>query len=126
MPGIDVKSKNAKYIHVRQKEPFLFIDDSMKTIAICGVDSGIKAVMGKLKKEPDGSMKVQSMMFDKTKFTVKTATKWIRSHGYKIMNKAFANSFDMSEVDISIEDLLSQYNERVSNYIKTLRGENKD
>jgi len=125
MPGIDMKSKTAKYIHVRQREPFTFIQDSLVTIAFGKKEDGIKAVMGKLKKEPNGGMKVQAMLFDKEKFTVKEAEKWIKTHGYKVMNKAFAGCFEQPKEDISIETLLSEYTERRDSYIKTLKEAQK-
>lgn len=67
------------YIHIRVKDPDLFVDDSFRTIDI-STEQGIKAVIGKLKTEPEGNTIVQKYMFDKDKWTVERAQAWVDEH----------------------------------------------
>jgi len=68
-----------QYIRIRQKNPDNFVEDSFRTVTISAKE-GIKAIMGKLKSDPDGSMVIQSYLFDKDKWTVNEAKKWIADH----------------------------------------------
>ena len=63
----------------RLRNPDLFIDDSFRSKVI---DEGVTLVMGKLKSEgSDGSMTVQSIVFDKDQFPEKSeAQDWLREH----------------------------------------------
>ena len=70
------------YIRIRVRDPGDFRDDSFRTVWISR-SQGIKAVMGKLKKPPEGhegSMVVQSYLFDKDKYTLAEAQAWVREH----------------------------------------------
>jgi len=44
---------------------------------------GIRALGGPLKSDPSGPSKVQTLRFNRHKFTVKQAKAWLREHGYK-------------------------------------------
>jgi hypothetical protein len=68
-----------KYIRIRMKQPSLFADASFRTIDI-SKPKGIKAIIGKLKSDPNGSTQVQSYLFDKEKFTTEEAKKWVEEN----------------------------------------------
>lgn len=70
---------NENIIRIRIKDPGLFVDDSFRTITI-SEDQGIKAVIGKLKSDPGGSTVIQNYMFEKDKWSVSEAEKWISEH----------------------------------------------
>lgn len=84
-----VSAKDAKIvdvtensIRIRVKEPSLFIDTSFRTTTL-SASRGIQAVMGKLKNPlegQEGSMVVQSYIFDKDKWTVTEARAWVSDH----------------------------------------------
>jgi len=63
------------YIRIRQKDPSDFIKGSFRTIVL---SDGIKAIIGKIKK--DGPTIIQSLLFDKKKFNIRTAKAWIKTH----------------------------------------------
>jgi phage head maturation protease len=65
-------------IRIRVRDPGDFQDDSFRTINIGGEDSGIKAVVGRLKGET--TMTVQSYVFSKDKFSVAEAQAWVDEH----------------------------------------------
>src|SRR3990170_1861002 len=68
------------YIRIRIKSPSLFQKDSFRTIDI-SKSRGIKAVIGKLRGK--STTTVQSYLFDRTKWSVKEAKKWIKDHKSK-------------------------------------------
>jgi HK97 family phage prohead protease len=67
------------YIRIRVRNPDLFVDDSFKTIWL-SQPQGIKAIIGKLKSNPNGSTAVQNYMFIKTKWTTAQAESWVAEH----------------------------------------------
>jgi len=67
------------YIRIRVRDPGDFVDGSFRTVSISDKE-GIKTIMGKLKSDPNGSMVVQSYLFDKEKWTVSEAKKWVSDH----------------------------------------------
>ena len=67
------------YIRVRIRDPKTIVEGSFRTITI-SESQGIKAVIGKLKKDPTGPTKVQSVLFDKEKWTSSEAMKWVEEH----------------------------------------------
>lgn len=73
---VDVGDEN---IRIRVKDPGLFVDSSFRTITISD-DQGIKAVIGKLKSDPEGGTTVQSYIFNKEKWTAAEAEKWVKDH----------------------------------------------
>jgi len=69
-----------EFIHIPVRSAADFVKDSFKTIDIDD-KKGIKAVIGKLKSDPDGSTKVQKYIFDKSKgWTLEKAKKWVDDH----------------------------------------------
>src|SRR4030065_1032022 len=67
-------------IRIRQRDPDDFVEGSFRTITI-SEDQGIKAVIGKLKSDPDGPTKVQKFIFDKAKdWTLEKAQSWVSEH----------------------------------------------
>lgn len=69
--------KTANYVRVRQADPSLFVKESFRTINI-DLSAGIKAVVGR-RPGKDGT-EVQSYMFDKSRFSVEDAKRWIEDH----------------------------------------------
>lgn len=66
-----------EYHHIPVKDKSQFVDGSFKTIDIT---SGIKAIVGKLKSDPQGSTHVQKYLFDVDKFSLEEAKKWVKDH----------------------------------------------
>jgi HK97 family phage prohead protease len=82
--GVEIITKpepdiTENYIRLRQRDPNDFVQDSFRTITI-SEEKGIKAVIGKLKSDPNGSTHIQSYLFDKDKWTVEEAQAWVREH----------------------------------------------
>jgi len=78
-PAPDVTEK---YIRIRQKSPGLFKEGSFRTITVSS-SKGIKAVAGRLKKPPkgqEGSLVIQTFLFDKKKWTTARAKAWVKDH----------------------------------------------
>jgi cation transport regulator len=65
------------YIRFRQREPSEFKKGSFRTITL-SEKKGIKAVIGVLKGKT--TTVIQSYIFDKNKFTVDEAKKWLKDH----------------------------------------------
>jgi len=70
------------FIHIRVRDPNLFVEDSFRTIDISERE-GIKAVIGKLKSDPNGSTVVQKYLFDKEKWSIEEAVDWVNEHKSK-------------------------------------------
>ncbi len=99
------------YIRWRIKDPDLFVRNSFRVIDISKKE-GIKATVGKLKKDPDGPTHVQSYLFDKDKWTVEQAREWVNER------KDF-NPFKKSKIVKVIKSepkLLSVYKTGVKKY----------
>ena len=73
------------YIRMRIRNPKTIIEGSFRTITI-SASEGIKAVIGRLKKNPTGPTKIQSVLFEKDKWTVERAQTWINSHKEDLKN----------------------------------------
>jgi len=67
------------YHHIPIRDKSLFVDGSFRTITLSD-SQGIKAVIGKLKSDPDGSTVTQKYLFDVTKFSMSEAQAWVDSH----------------------------------------------
>lgn len=65
----------------RVVSPGRFQEGSFRVIQIGDKDSGIKAIVGRLKGEKTAT--VQSYRFDKDKFTAAEAKKWLSEHDVK-------------------------------------------
>jgi len=74
-----------EFIHIPVRSAADFVKDSFRTIDI-DAKKGIKAVIGKLKSDPQGSTHVQKYIFDKGKgWTLSSAQEWVRKHGKSII-----------------------------------------
>lgn len=83
------------YIRSGHKSKSLFVDGSQRTITI-SESKGIKAIVGKLKSDPNGSTVIQSYLFSKSKgWTLSKAKSWFNSHksSAHIVEHAFEFSF---------------------------------
>jgi len=85
------------YIRMRVRNPDLFVDDSFRTIWLAEKE-GIKAVIGKLKSDPDGSTHIQSVLFDKDKWTMEEAKEWMKEHQEDLKELA----------DIAVKDIVER------------------
>jgi len=65
-------------------DPDKFQADSFRTITIGQADAGITAIVGRLKGET--TTKIQTYRFDKKKFTVAEAKKWLKDHDIKFIS----------------------------------------
>jgi phosphoribosyl 1,2-cyclic phosphodiesterase len=74
-----------KYIRIRIRSPKRFVRGSFRTVTL-SAKQGIKSIMGKFKSDPNGPMHVQSVLFDKKKWTVARARAWVRSHRDRLKN----------------------------------------
>jgi HK97 family phage prohead protease len=88
-------------IRVGVKEPGLFAEDSFPPITVSD-ERGIKAVIGKLKGDPGESTHIQTYLFDKSKWTVSEAEKWVSEH--KKQSGLEKRSFDAGLIGYSKED----------------------
>ena len=85
------------YIRVRIRDPKTIVEGSFRTIII-SESQGIKAVIGRLKKDPNGSTKIQSVLFDKEKWTVDRALAWVDKHKEDLKN-LLAEDFKEKRLD---------------------------
>ena len=65
-------------IRMRVRDPGAFQEGTFRTVNIGDKGNGISAVMGRLKGET--TMTIQSYIFDKSKWTVERARKWVAAH----------------------------------------------
>jgi hypothetical protein len=91
MPGLDITDQ---YIRARQVEPGLFDEKTFKTIRLT---SGIKAIIGNKKGEKSTS--IQSILFDKKKFTASQAKAWLAKH-----NSKFSDALNFETQKMSLFD----------------------
>mgnify|MGYP001614491968 CR=1 FL=1 len=85
-----------KFIRIRIKDPGLFVADSFRTITLSEKD-GIQAIIGKLKTNPSGNTEVQAYLFDKNKWTVERAKKWVEDNK-KANNNMETKAFSLKEI----------------------------
>ena len=81
----------------RMLDPGKFEKDSFRTINIGNKNSGITAIVGKLKGE--STTKVQTYRFDKDKFTAKQARQWLEDHDLKPIEFEDASGKEFDEAD---------------------------
>lgn len=67
------------YHHIPIKDKEAFVDGSFATIDI-SKEQGIKAVIGKLKSDPDGATHIQKYLFDVEKSSMAEAERWVSEH----------------------------------------------
>jgi len=79
-----------KYLHIPVRDSGLFVSDSLRTTTISST-KGIKAVVGKLKSDAQGSTSIQKYMFLKSKWSMADAKAWVKEH-----TKSFYSDFDMA------------------------------
>jgi len=105
---------NENTIRVRVKDPDLFVSDSFKTITI-SEEQGIKAVIGKLKSDPEGSTHIQTYIFDKDKWSASDAEKWVSEHKQRsgVEKRSFDTVIGFSKEDrneVKLSGLAIPYN----------------
>lgn len=83
-----------EYHHIPVTDKSQFVDGSFRTIDIT---DGVKAVVGKLKSDPQGSTHVQKYLFDVDKFSLEEAKKWVKDHKKSVEDES-EKSFNQEEV----------------------------
>jgi len=84
--------KTPNYIRIRVANPKQFVRFFVKTLG-----KGIRGVIGVRK---DGKSQIQSLLFPRKRYTLKTAKAWVKGHGYKI-----SESFWVTEIMINPETM---------------------
>lgn len=115
-----------EYIRIRVRNPGDFQPGTFRTVWISKKD-GINSVQGRLKGET--TMTVQSLLFDKEKWTKERALAWVKEHGYKPKDLFKIETFEASETieatniipqDVSMK-LLDPINFEIKNIDKKKR-----
>ena len=101
------------YIRVRIRDPKTIVEGSFRTITI-SASRGIKGVIGKLKKDPDGATHIQSVLFDKKKWSTDDALAWVKEH------KESLKTADSDELKEKKEGTETEKVEWTTEYINTL------
>ena len=93
----------ANYIRVRVADPAGFTRFRVKTLG-----SGIKAVIGFMK---GGGSKIQSILFPRERYDMKSARSWVSSHGYKVHETLLVHdiiidpkTFDLTFIEESVTE----------------------
>jgi len=89
---MDELKETEKFLRARQIEPEEMIQDTFKTIRLA---SGVKAIVGL--KEEGGQPLVQSVLFDKTRFSNGQAQLWMKKNKVKFM-EAIALEYKKDEL----------------------------
>ena len=76
------------YIRIRIRNPKTIVEGSFRTIVI-SESEGIKGIIGKLKKDPTGPTHIQSVLFEKDRWTVERAKKWVEDHKDTLKNMSY-------------------------------------
>ena len=86
--GVLNTEETEEFVHIRVRDPDLFVDESFRMIDI-DAEKGVKAVVGKLKSDPEGSMVVQKYVFAKEKgWTMEKAEAWVKEHKDSVPSQA--------------------------------------
>lgn len=102
-PKVDVTEN---LIRVRLREPSTIVKDSFKTITL-SESKGIKAVIGKLKTDPDGGTHTQSVLFDKDKWESSTALTWVTDHEDSLKHGIVEGSKDKANKSVTATDKIN-------------------
>jgi phage FluMu protein Com len=86
------------YIRIRIKEPKEFVQDSFKTIILSKKDN-IKAIIGKLTSDPNGSTHIQAVLFSKDSWDKEKAKKWVKEN--KNLGQIEESNYEMEEAKLS-------------------------
>jgi DNA-directed RNA polymerase subunit RPC12/RpoP len=78
----------ASYIRIRLRNPKTIVEGTFRTIVISESD-GIKGIIGKLKKDPTGPTHIQSVLFEKERWTVERAKEWVEDHKDTLKNMSY-------------------------------------
>jgi len=93
--------KTANFIRIRIASPKNFIRFRVKTLG-----KGIKAIIGFKK---DGGSQIQSLLFSKKKWTLKTAKAWTKAHKYKVEETFLITdvSIDPKTMELVLEETVA-------------------
>lgn len=76
------------YVRIRIRNPKTIVEGTFRTIVISETE-GIKAVVGILKSDKTGPTHIQSVLFEKERWTVERAVAWVNSHRDTLKNMAY-------------------------------------
>lgn len=88
-------------LRIQVKDLDFFADESIHTVSI-SEDQGIKSIIGKRKADLGGTSEVQSYLFDKDKWPMADAEKWVYEH--KKGGGIERRSFDAEHISFSKEE----------------------
>lgn len=94
--GLDVTDK---YIRARQFDPNMFKHDTFKTIRLA---PGVKSIIGH--KQGESKPSVQSILFDKTRFTMSHAKEWLDKYSNKFTDALNLEDEKTSLFEDSVEE----------------------
>jgi len=121
-----------EFIHIPVRSAADFVKESFRTIDI-DAKKGIKAVIGKLKSDPDGSTKVQKYIFDKGKgWTLASAQEWVKEHKKEYEEADLEELFPEDKLkEIGLFDVNELYeivkeNKELKEKVDKLENENKE
>lgn len=78
------------FIHYPVRDSASFVQDSFRTITL-SESKGIKAVIGKLKSDPNGPTHTQQYLFDKDKgWTMEKAEAWVKEHKEDVLGSSLS------------------------------------
>jgi len=99
--------KTPNFIRIRVASPKLFIRFRIKTLG-----KGIKAVIGFKK---GGGSQIQSLLFSRTKWTLKTAKAWVKKHKYKVEESFWVDEIliDPETKELVLEETVATDDEEV-------------
>lgn len=98
--------KTENYIRIRIADPTGFTRFRVKTLG-----KGIKGVIGFLK---GGGSKLQSILFPRDRYDMKSAKSWVSSHGYKVSETLIVHDIiiDPKTLDLTfIEETVTETQE---------------
>lgn len=93
--------KTANFIRIRVASPKAFIRFRVKTLG-----SAIKAVIGFKK---GGGSQIQSLLFSRKRWTLKTAKAWVKAHNYKVEESFWIRdiSIDPETMELVLEETVA-------------------
>lgn len=99
--------KTPNFIRIRVAKPKLFIRFRIKILG-----KGIKAVIGFKK---GGGSQIQSLLFSRKKWTLKTAKAWVKKHKYTVQESYWVNDvlIDPETMELILEEVIAKDDEEV-------------
>jgi len=99
--------KTPNFIRIRVASPKLFTRFKVKLLG-----KGIKAVIGFKK---GGGSQIQSLLFPRSRYTLKTAKAWVKKHGHSVSETYWVTDIliDPTTLDLILEETVARSEEEV-------------